>query len=515
MTHPRLARLATDALADAAVDSTPPPPSPEEEARAIQLIAEAIRERASARGRRRTLVAAGGFAVAAGVVLAIGWRSHGRGAPVTQSPVLPAASATEVTAVAHALTDGVVVLRAGAQLGLEAGGSIVRDDRVVTTNGGRASVVLSTGTHLVIEEGTDFSVVEQGSMQAFALRAGSVRADVAKLRQGQRFSIRTNDAEVEVRGTSFRVQVLPESAPCSAGIMTRVTVNEGVVAVRTSQGEVLVHKDETWPRPCSASPAAEPVPLPTVQPVGGSAASRVVPPASAAPSTVPPRSRSIRRPYVASPPPPVTPPPPRRSSRSRMPSSARPPLHGAVATSRRLWPCTSDWPRVIHRARSRRARSWSACACWRHRTDARAPTLLARTSSATPAASRAARRRSLPRGRREGSRRRPGCSGRLDRPRRQLQRRDPTRHRRRRHHRRRRRWRRRPPGRRRVQDRSPVRSVFASLRRTVGQLRSVHHGRPLHERQPSALRPRHPSLRRVRCGRGLWVGRAHVRAGDP
>lgn len=288
MTHPRLARLATDALADAAVDSTPPPPSPEEEARAIQLIAEAIRERASARRRRRTLLAAGGFAVAAGVVLAIGWRSHGRGAPVTQSAVLPAASATEVTAVAHALTDGVVVLRAGAQLGLEAGGSIVRDDRVVTTNGGRASVVLSTGTHLVIEEGTDFSVVEQGSMQAFALRAGSVRADVAKLRQGQRFSIRTNDAEVEVRGTSFRVQVLPESAPCSAGIMTRVTVNEGVVAVRTSQGEVLVHKDETWPRPCSASPAAEPVPLPTVQPVGGSAASRIVPPASAAPSTVPP-----------------------------------------------------------------------------------------------------------------------------------------------------------------------------------------------------------------------------------
>jgi len=286
MTHPRLARLATDALADAAVQSTPPAPSPEEEARAIHLIAEAIRERASAR-RRRNFLAAGSLAVAAGVVLVIGWRSRTHAAPVAQSPVPPVASATEVTAVAHALTDGVVVLRAGAQLGLDAGGSIVRDDRVVTTNGGRASIVLSTGTHLVIEEGTDFSVVEQGSTQTFALRAGSVRAEVAKLRQGQRFSIRTNDAEVEVRGTAFRVQVLPESAPCSAGIMTRVTVTEGVVAVRTSQGEALVHKDETWPPPCSVSPPPQPPPSPPPA-VGPSTASPTVPPASAVSTALPP-----------------------------------------------------------------------------------------------------------------------------------------------------------------------------------------------------------------------------------
>jgi hypothetical protein len=103
--------------------------------------------------------------------------------------------------------------------------------------------------------------------------AGSVRADVAKQGRGETFVIRTHDAEVEVRGTSFEVVDVPADPACGGGTTTRVRVHEGVVAVRSRGVETLVHPSETWPPECasSATPAPPPTPTPAPAPAPPSA----------------------------------------------------------------------------------------------------------------------------------------------------------------------------------------------------------------------------------------------------
>src|SRR5262249_2055397 len=111
---------------------------------------------------------------------------------------------------------------------------------------------------LEVEPGSQLAVVEEGRAQVFALNAGSLRADVAKLGSGERFIVRTADAEVEVRGTSFLVDVVPPDPACGAGNATRVQVFEGVGRVRAGGREAAVGPGEHWPRDCRQSPALAP-----------------------------------------------------------------------------------------------------------------------------------------------------------------------------------------------------------------------------------------------------------------
>lgn len=244
--RPPLARRATDLLAREVLRVAPAGAA--QEARAIEAIAGEIQRQARVRRHRRFL-AAGVGALAAGFLCALGFTSLREKAVASPGP-----SAASVTVVGHALAGGaggVVVLREGREVSLEGGGPLRANDRVIAAADGRASLQISTGTQLALEGGGDVTVVERGLAQVFSLRSGSLRADVAKLRERERFVIRTSDTEVEVRGTSFQVAVVAPVASCGSGTTTRVSVTEGAVVVRTAGGEDRVHGGEHWPRGCS------------------------------------------------------------------------------------------------------------------------------------------------------------------------------------------------------------------------------------------------------------------------
>jgi hypothetical protein len=102
---------------------------------------------------------------------------------------------------------------------------------------------------------------------------GTIAFGVAKLAVGERFRVRTADAEVEARGTRFVIAVEREH-------LMKVDVSEGVVEVRQSgRKPVLVEAGGTWaPSVQTAAPAIErrdivpSAPPEPVEPSSGSAA---------------------------------------------------------------------------------------------------------------------------------------------------------------------------------------------------------------------------------------------------
>jgi hypothetical protein len=180
------------------------------------------------------------LAAAAALALSIGGAAlHLRHRETSVTPV----SIVEASA-------GTVHVRAGGRDQVVAAPApVVPGDHVVAEHGGAASLKLRTGTLLTVTDG-ELAVVEQDARQVFWLDRGAVRADVAKLHEGERFLIRTGDAEVEVRGTSFVVERMESDGPCVAAGHTRVTVYEGVVTVRAHGEESKVAAGEQWPSDC-------------------------------------------------------------------------------------------------------------------------------------------------------------------------------------------------------------------------------------------------------------------------
>jgi hypothetical protein len=207
----------------------------------IAAIAGAMSESARTRQRRRLLVTTCLFgAAAAAVIVAVG-----------SSPRAPPPS-TAISCVAHRLDGHVSVLRSGRELPVDDHGVLGQGDHVIAGADARATLDLSTGTHVVLDHGSDFAIAELGAVQRFTLHVGTMHADVTKLRAGQRFIIQTNDTEVEVRGTSFRVS--GGLLPCD-GSTTRVVVSEGTVVVRSSRGEDRVNAGTIWPPRCGGEPS--------------------------------------------------------------------------------------------------------------------------------------------------------------------------------------------------------------------------------------------------------------------
>ncbi len=114
---------------------------------------------------------------------------------------------------------------------------------------------LANGTEVSGGAGTSYLLLAFAPATTFELAAGSIHADVAKLAPDERFLVRTADAEIEVRGTSFDVSRVVADASCGDGTTTRVAVREGTVLVRSRGTEALVHANEVWPAGCSATPA--------------------------------------------------------------------------------------------------------------------------------------------------------------------------------------------------------------------------------------------------------------------
>jgi hypothetical protein len=149
------------------------------------------------------------------------------------------------------------VLHGGQSHSVIEGSNVGAGDQVVVQRAANVTFVLPTGTRVRVEEGGDVTVVAQGATQLFRLEAGSVRADVQKLVKGERFVIRTLDAEIEVRGTSFRVANVTSDPTCGAGTTTRLSVYEGVVTVRAGSTETSVPAGATWPADCSSALSAD------------------------------------------------------------------------------------------------------------------------------------------------------------------------------------------------------------------------------------------------------------------
>jgi ferric-dicitrate binding protein FerR (iron transport regulator) len=257
MTAPRYARLASKALA---VETSGRPPTPDERAQAIAAMQDAIVRKNRRRREMRFLLGAAAAAVVAGSMAGAHFFRRAAPPPVQARSVAPPAPSenvamTEVTIVAHPIgAADIVVQRPLAPL---AGGwSLGSGSRVVTTRAGRAVLAFSTGTNVEIEEASDLTVDRADARQELQLDSGAVDLRVAALAASERFLVHTTDADIEVRGTRFRVAVVPADAACGGGTATRVSVSEGVVVIRHAGVETSVRRGQQWPAGCVPSAAA-------------------------------------------------------------------------------------------------------------------------------------------------------------------------------------------------------------------------------------------------------------------
>ncbi len=252
-----LAQAAAELLA-----SVTPAVAPPDAATQHAELAAIRAELARATRRRRWKVRSPVIALAASLAIGVLALRNRAQAPVARAPE----GGTTVTA-AHG---EVVAYRGSSRIVLSGGSTVIAGD-VVTCSGTdcSASLTLPTGSHIVLGgAGTRVALDSlAGGTQILKVESGSARFEVEKLRPGERFVVKTIDAEVEVRGTIFRVTVVEDPQACVDSGRTRVEVAEGLVAVRHASTENLVSPGQHWPTTCvSAMPAAPLAPTPSVAP---------------------------------------------------------------------------------------------------------------------------------------------------------------------------------------------------------------------------------------------------------
>jgi hypothetical protein len=248
MSGPHLAKLATDLLAREEMSRADD--SASREAEVARAIAERIRARSR---RRRTLRVAGGLALAATVILAIGRLTRPAADAPAKTP--PSAEVATLRAKAAGTPSSASVVRGAVASPLDPGAPIAAGDRVDVGEAGSATLELSDGSRVRTESRSELRVESLAAARRFVLTRGSMRADVHKLGAGERFVVATGDAEVEVHGTSFQVAVAEAPDDC-ASTRTRVHVFEGVVAVRGLGGETKLYAGEDWPATCPTTARA-------------------------------------------------------------------------------------------------------------------------------------------------------------------------------------------------------------------------------------------------------------------
>jgi hypothetical protein len=209
----------------------------------VGAVQQALRARRRRRAAARWWAAGGVVAVAAAAAFVLAprldWRRD-RGSSVSTTRI----DARRFTVVATG-----AALDAGSAIGAPA----QRELRIGTAE----------GTALVLEPGSGVVVLESGATQRLALKNGAVRVHVATLAAGQRFIIDTEDTEVEVHGTTFRIALGEADSRCPAPLRTRVSVSEGIVSVANGGRVTRLAPRADWPGPCPAA-AVEPAASPTV-----------------------------------------------------------------------------------------------------------------------------------------------------------------------------------------------------------------------------------------------------------
>lgn len=262
MNSPRYAELAAQVITEG-VRVDVPPVSSAHRALAIAAVERALVERRRRlRARRLVVLASAGAGLAAAVTLLMVRTPS----PPADGRAAAVASRSELATVTYSKGSGGTIEVAGASTPLVGGAPVAKGSRITTRAGGGATLLLATGTKLTLDEQARLSFEGEGERQVFALAAGTVAAQVAKLSANQQFVVRTSDAEVEVRGTTFRVTDGAPLAACEAETTTRVAVDEGVVVVRFRGNEHRVAAGETWPTGCGSEAARAAAPTATGAP---------------------------------------------------------------------------------------------------------------------------------------------------------------------------------------------------------------------------------------------------------
>lgn len=294
-TRTKLLSSAAQALGDAAERTPTSPPTRDARAKAIAAMELALRARASQKRRRGWYVR---LAVAASVLLgALGaQRLHASRVDASLGLASRAGLGEEPFATGRCLAGSASAFRAGRSVPFD-GARLASGDRVVTPADAHAEIALSDGTSVVLAPTADVTFAREGRAHAFGLDHGAVRARVSKLRDGDRFLVRTKDAEVEVRGTVFEVSLVPPDPACGDDTPTRVRVTEGVVVVRSRGVEARVGAGEAWPRGCAPPAPAPSTPSTTSapRPTSSSSAALVVAAAPRPSATAPTSSAAPPR----------------------------------------------------------------------------------------------------------------------------------------------------------------------------------------------------------------------------
>lgn len=238
----RATRLLKDAVADVGdVDALPAGRDV-----AVARLADAIRSRARLQRRKRAYYS---IAVAAGVALVVGG-----GLGMARHTSTTVAGAPDLGRMVDP-NGGVTVLRDGHTEAIGGGARVAEGTELRTSPSSEARLDFDSGTRVTIGGAARVRLVEQSQRKRFSLEAGSLFAKVAKLTADERFVVATPDAEVEVRGTAFRVTIVPADRACEDGSPTRLEVVEGVVVVRHAGVEHRVAAGERWPHCAEPTPA--------------------------------------------------------------------------------------------------------------------------------------------------------------------------------------------------------------------------------------------------------------------
>jgi len=224
------AKLAAEALRRRADEARPREVSRDE---GIGIVTQAMADRSRLRARRGLYAGVALVSVAAAAAVWVGVLTF-------RGPVSPGGANVRVENQAGNVSEHK----------LEHGQSVVAGH-------GRSTVVeFGSGTRITLKDQGELLYREDTALQRFGLVRGAAHLVVAKLAQGQRFVVDTEDAEVEVRGTVFDVAVQrgPESCPKR----TVVSVTEGAVEVRSHGEKLMLRPGQRWEGPCAA-PVLPPV----------------------------------------------------------------------------------------------------------------------------------------------------------------------------------------------------------------------------------------------------------------
>jgi ferric-dicitrate binding protein FerR (iron transport regulator) len=215
------------------------------------------RSRLQAQWRRR----AAAFAVAAAVVLAVvGWSvlgSHPQAA----------------TARGHVrvLEGAAQVLRPGqAEARIPGECELGSGDLVRTAVRSEARLALATDVRIELFSSTSLRLGDAGAVshEDVWLPAGKGHFDVAKRGPAGVFSVHTPDTDVTVHGTSFTVEV----GQTAGGVLTSVSVTEGLVAVQSAGRTIWLGAGGHWVSRAEPAPVAQQQAQPATTPRSAGAA---------------------------------------------------------------------------------------------------------------------------------------------------------------------------------------------------------------------------------------------------